>query len=371
MKKLLASVLALAMVLGLSACGGKDVELPQNSPSPSAGTASSGAPQASNNGPTAKIGVVFTTSGLGDNNFNDMVFRGLTRAKEELGIQFDYSEPGSNGEIVTMLRNFVQDGSYDLLITLAADSASAMQEVSAEYPNQKFEIIDTTVEGPNVRSIMKNGAEQSFMSGVIAGLLTQQEGFDKVNADKKIGAVMGMDVPLLRAVVAGFEAGARYYDPSVEVISSTVGSFSDPGKGKEMATSLYKQGVDIILNGAGGSGMGVFTAAEELDKYAIGTGANQNGMSPDQIICTATFELESLIYDEAKAIIDGTWEAGIFNPGFKENAVGYTVEGSNIKVPQEILDQAAAARDALVNGNIALPKDPTEVEAWLTENGSK
>ena len=82
-------------------------------------------------------------------------------------------------------------------------------------------------------------------------MLTQEEGFDKINSEKVVGAVMGMDVPLLRAVVAGYEAGARYYDSEVQVISSTVGSFGDPGKGKEMATAQYNQGADIILNGAG------------------------------------------------------------------------------------------------------------------------
>ena len=367
MKKLIASLLALTLCAGLTACGGKDITLDNTAGAASGSAAASVSGTQSE--PTAKIGVVFTTSGLGDNNFNDMIYRGLTKAEEELGIQFDYSEPSSNGEIVTMLRNMVQDGTYDLVITLAADSASAMQEVSAEYPDQKFEIIDTTVEGDNVRSIMKSGADQGFMAGIIAGMLTQEEGFDKINSEKVVGAVMGMDVPLLRAVVAGYEAGARYYDSEVQVISSTVGSFGDPGKGKEMATAQYNQGADIILNGAGGSGMGVFTAAEEQDKYAIGTGANQNAMSPDHILATATFELESLVYDEVKALLDGTWEAGVINPGMKEGAIGYTVEESNIQIPQEILDKADAACQTLIDNNIKLPETTDEVDAWLEQYG--
>ena len=365
MKRWIACLLTMALCAGMTACGGQDITLEESEPAAASGSAASGESAE----PTAKIGVVFTTSGLGDNNFNDMIYRGLTRAEEELGIQFDYSEPSSNGEIVTMLRNFVQDGSYDLVITLAADSASAMEEVSAEYPDQKFEIIDTTVEGDNVRSIMKSGADQGFVAGIIAGMLTQEEGFDKINSEKVVGAVMGMDVPLLRAVVAGYEAGARYYDSEVQVISSTVGSFGDPGKGKEMATAQYNQGADIILNGAGGSGMGVFTAAEEQDKYAIGTGSNQNSLSPDHILATATFELESLVYDEAKALIDGTWEAGVVNPGMKEGAIGYTVAESNIEIPQEILDKADAACQTLIDNNIKLPETVEEVDAWLEEYG--
>lgn len=71
----------------------------------------------------AKIGVVLTTSGLGDNNFNDMVYAGLEKAKEDLGITFDYAEPSSPDEYTTMTYNFAQDGSYDLIIVLSTDGA--------------------------------------------------------------------------------------------------------------------------------------------------------------------------------------------------------------------------------------------------------
>lgn len=348
--RLAALLTAVSMVtLSLSACG-KKIEVPEETEG------------------GVKIGVVYTTAGLGDNNFNDMVNSGLEKAKADLKITYDYSEPSSNGEVVTMLRDFAQTGEYDLVLALGADSASALEQVAGEYPKQNFTIIDTVVALDNVSSISKNGADQSFLCGVLAGYLTKEEGFDKINADNKIGAIMGLDIPLLNSVVAGFTAGAKYANPDVEVIASYVGSFNDPAKAKEMADSMYKQGADIILQGAGGSGMGVFNAAKEDGGYAIGTGVNQNATSPDEIIATATYELPNIVYDEVKTVADGSWKSGAKVWGLKEGAVGYSVEGSNVKIPQEIIDKVEEAKKWFLDENIVLPSATDEVDNWISQN---
>lgn len=315
-----------------------------------------------------KVGVVFTTTGLGDNNFNDMVNSGMEKAKAEFGLVYDYSEPSSNGEVVTMLREFAQTGEYDLVLAIGADSQSALEQVAGEYPDQNFTIVDTVVDLDNVSSISKNGADQSFLCGVLAGALTQEAGFDKINDDNKIGAIMGLDIPLLNSVVAGFAAGARYANPDAEVVASVVGSFNDPAKAKEMADSMYKQGVDIILQGCGGSGMGVFHAAEEGGGYAMGTGVNQNAISPDVIVATATYELPNIVYEEMSSLVNGTWTSGAKVWGLKEGAVGYSVESSNVKVPQEIIDQVEEAKKWFLEKDIVLPSTLDEVDSWAEQN---
>ena len=130
---------------------------------------------------------------------------------------------------------------------------------------------------------------------------------------------------------------------------------------------MYKQGVDIILQGAGGSGMGVFNAAKEDGGYAIGTGVNQNATSPDEIIATATYELPNIVYDEVKSVTDGSWKSGAKVWGLKEGAVGYSVEGSNVKIPQEILDKVEEAKKWFLDENIVLPSTTDEVDAWVSQ----
>ena len=113
MKRFFAVLLSLSMLFSLAACGGtKDLEAGGGAASGAAsGSASTAAPDAE-----YKVGVVFGPTGLGDNNFNDMIYDGLTRAQNELGIYFDYIEPASDGEIITSLYEYAQDGTYDVVI---------------------------------------------------------------------------------------------------------------------------------------------------------------------------------------------------------------------------------------------------------------
>lgn len=367
MKRFLAVLLAAAMALSLAACGGGRVDLEESRP----GSAAAGGAGAAASGPAAagpKVGVVFGPSGLGDNNFNDMIYDGLCRARDELGIYFDYIEPGSDGEIITALYEYAQDGSYDVVMLATSSAASALEEVAGEYPQQNFTIIDATVDLPNVRSVAKIGAEQTFLAGVAAALLTSQEGFEGVNPDKKIAVVVGEDYPIPMAMAVGFEAGARWADPEVEVLVSVVGSWSDPGTAKEMSVALIKQGVDIIQNDAGGCGTGIFAAAEENGILAIGVGANQNKMS-ERIIGTSLFILYQYVYNECEALVNGEWKPGVVNPGLADGSLGFVTDGAAIELPKEVLDKVEEARRWVVENRITLPSKPEEVDGWAAENG--
>lgn len=360
MKRFLALFLAAAMALSLVGCG-DTIDLEAGGSSAASGSTANAASE-------YRVGVVFGPTGLGDNNFADMIYAGLTRAQDELGIYFDYIEPASDGEIITALYEYAQDGSYDVVMLATSNAASSLEEVASEYPDQNFTIIDATVDLPNVRSVAKIGAEQTFMAGVVAALLTQEEGFDGVNADKKIGVVVGEDYPIPMAMAAGFKAGARWADPEVEVLVSTVGSWSDPGTAKEMSTAMIKQGVDIIQNDAGGSGTGIFAAAEETQTLAIGVGANQNTMS-DRIIGTSLFILYQYVYNECQDLVNGKWTAGVVNPGLADGSLGFVTDDAAIEVPQEILDKANEARDWVVDNGIELPTKLDDIDAWAAENG--
>lgn len=320
-----------------------------------------------NDASVPKIGVIFTAQGLGDKNFNDMIYEGLVNAKRDFEITFDYSEPKTEGEILNLLYEFANDGSYDLIILASSSSASSLAEVAPKYPDQRFTIVDTSVEGKNVRSVLKNGAEQTFMAGVVAALLTQYPDFKYVNDKKIVGAIIGMSNPVVDAMAAGFAAGVAYADPEVEVLFSEVGSWSDPGKAKEMAIAMYEQGVDIIQHIAGGSGTGIFAAAEEMGALAIGVGNNMNQMST-HVIGTARFNLEEYIYEEIKSLVNGTWSAGIVNPGLAIGALGFETKNSSITLPPEILERAELAKKWVVENNIVLPTKPDLVKDWAEKN---
>jgi len=221
-KKLLALSLACTLTLGLSACGGG-----QDAPS-------SSSPSGASDGDALKVGIILSTGGLGDKNFNDMTYAGAQQAEKDFGIEFDYVETQSASDFLPNYRMFAESGEYDLIIGLAADQTEAINEISIDFPEQKISHIDSSTDLPNVSAVYTKWQEQTFLTGVVAGLGTLS-GMDKANSENVVGVILGQDQPTLRMGVVGFEAGVRYVNPDCEVLEAVVGDFNDPAKAKEIA----------------------------------------------------------------------------------------------------------------------------------------
>jgi basic membrane protein A len=126
---------------------------------------------------------------------------------------------------------------------------NALASVAPKYPNVKFAIIDGDVKDPNVRSIVFNEEQGSFLAGYLAGLVT------KTN---KIGFVGGQKIPLIEKFEAGYEAGAKTSNPAVTVLPAKyTESWDDTAQGKAAALTLYNGGADVVYHAAGRCGLGV------------------------------------------------------------------------------------------------------------------
>lgn len=363
MKKAAALFLAALMACSLAACGSSSgSETGDSAPEETASeeTAESGAE-------TLKVGIVLGTGGLGDKNFNDMAYEGLMRAQEELGIEFDYLEPETVSDYVPHLRSLCEAGEYGLIIGLGSDMSDAITDVTIDFPDQKFSHIDSTLELDNVSSISTKWQEQTFLAGVMAGLGTLSD-MELANEDNVIGVILGQENPALMRGVVGYMAGAKYVNPDVEVLVGNVDSFSDPDKGKEIAVSMYNQGADFIQAIAGTSGLGIYNASQEVGRYSFGVGANINYLQPDNIVATSARTVDSIVFNEIAAYLDGTWEAGVHVSGMAEGAVGYDDADSNVVVPDEIKEAIEAAREAVISGELVPPETEEELDAWVAAN---
>jgi Uncharacterized ABC-type transport system, periplasmic component/surface lipoprotein len=369
MKKVISLMLVLVLMLSMTACSSKKQESNQSPTGTGTKTEEGQDTKGENSSKkdAIKVGIVLSTGGLGDKNFNDMAYAGLLKAQETLGIQFDYVEPKSVSDFVPQHRMFAESGEYDLIIGIGNDQGDAISEVAADFPDQKFSIIDSSIDVANVSSISTKWQEQTFLCGVIAGLGTKSK-MDKANEDNIIGVILGKDLPNLRQGVVGFTAGARYVNPDVEVLEATVGDFNDPGKAKEIALSMYNRGADFIQHIAGASGLGMFNAAKEADKYAFGVGGNQNAIEPDYIVATSLRNVDEIVYNEVKALVDGNWSAGIHVSGIKEGSVGYSVDASNVKLPEDILKVVEDAKKKIISGELVPCDDSSKLDDWVAKN---
>ncbi|WP_238727517.1 BMP family ABC transporter substrate-binding protein [Diplocloster modestus] len=321
------------------------------------------------NGQTdVKFGLILPTEGLGDKNFCDMGYEGLLMAQKDFGIEFTYAEPKSVSDYEAAFRMYAESGEYELILGLGSGQSDAMTAVASEFPDQKFGIVDSQVDMSNVSCYSTKWPEQTFLCGVLAGLGTLDDRFEKANEENVVGAILGADYPSLRSGVVGFEAGVRYVNPDCEVLSAVVGDFNDPAKGKEVSLSMYKRGADFIQQIAGATGLGLFSAAKEADRYAIGVGKSQSYIEPDYIIATSVGNVHLMIYNEIKTTLDGTWEPGVHNWGIKEDAVGFSNEDSNITIPEDVLAVIEEIKGKVSSGELIPPSTEEELDEWLTQH---
>ena len=356
MKKLIATVLAVLLLCSMAtACA-----------APSAATTPA-------NASAKKAACILGVGGLGDQSYNDLVYSGMKKAESELGIAFDYAEPKQISEFELIMRDMASSGQYSVIVCVGFDQVDPLTKVAPEFPDQKFALIDGVVEGPNIANYTCMEEEGSFLVGALAGLMKKNAAAYNVADNNTIGFIAAMEIPLLVKFDAGYQAGAKFVNPSINVLTDYVGGnnpFSDTTTAKEIALTQYSKGADIIYHAAGGSGLGVFQAAAEQNFKAIGVNSNQNVLDPDHIVASMLKRVDTAAFEIVKAAcVDNNLAVGSTTVlGVKDDGVGYTLEGSNIKVSADDVAIIEGLRAKIADGSLVIPTTLEEVDAFLAAN---
>ena len=295
------------------------------------------------------VAVVYSTGGKGDKSFNDATFRGLQKAQKELGITFKEYEPKDPAtEAKNALTQFAESGEFDLIIAVGYTMKDSLVAVAQTFPDQKFAIIDETVNGlPNVASILFKEQEGSFLVGALAGMM------DKTGT---IGFVGANESELIKRFYAGYVQGAKYIKPEIKVLPVYIGgnnAFNDQASAKAKTETLVQQGADVIYHAAGASGLGVFQAVKEKNIYGIGVNSDQDGLYPGTILTSMLKYVDNATFDVIKAAVEGKFEPKVQTFGIKENGVGTTnFEFTKDKIGEENIKRLEQIKQDIKDGKI-------------------
>lgn len=297
-----------------------------------------------------KVGLVLDRGGKDDKSFNSSAYLGATHAKEKLGIILKFTEASDDNAYETLLRAFASKD-YDLIIGVGFGQKEAIKKIGAQFPNKHFALVDSEVDLPNVRSLLFEEHEGAYLVGAIAAM-TSKTG--------KIGFVGGMEIPLIRRFEMGYIAGAKKINPDVSVTANYVGvtsaAWNNPPKGKELAVNQYESGVDIIFQAAGASGMGVFDAAEEKKKFAIGVDSNQDWVKPGMILTSMLKRVDEAVYATIEESKNGKFEGGVKRFGLSNKGIDYSVDEYNDKIlTPEVRKRAEELKADIIDGKIVVP----------------
>src|SRR5204863_9059270 len=217
-----------------------------------------------------------------------------------------------------------------------------LTQLATEYPNTQAAGVGyspatdpsgTVLPPPAHLAALKFREEQgSYLVAALAAL---------VGKSKKVGFVGGMNFPLIHKFEAGYTAGVKAVCPDCEVLSQYAGvtpeAFRNPGKGKELALSQYQQGVNVIFHASGSTGLGVFEAARQTGKLAIGVDADQYSEAPGYVLSSMVKGVDNAVYDAIRKVKDGTFTGGIDQYGLAEQGVGYIYDKNNGKlIPPDV-----------------------------------
>ena len=317
------------------------------------------APEApGDSGDAFKVGMVTGTGGLGDKSFNDIAFSAVQRAFNELDVEYDYVEPTAISEYEGYQRDFAKSGEYGLIICIGFDQADSLSIVAAEYPEQNFALVDMVVDNENVASLTFRANEGSFLLGVVAGMKSETG---------KVGFVGGMEIPLIVDFFVGYEAGAKWANPDIEVLTPVyVGDWGDPAKAKELTVSLIENGADMIFGSAGGSTLGALEAVDEQGVTGLGVDACMDYLNPS-MYASMTKRVDIAVYEMIVSSIDDTFEGGFRSGGVVDGWVGMCrlpeeesyweelFDFEHPSLPQNIADKVSEAKDSIVAGDIIVP----------------
>jgi basic membrane protein A len=308
-----------------------------------------------------RIGLVSSSSGFGDGAFNDLALRGVDKAVADMGISYDKIAIKAIGDIELSLRDMASSTDYDLVICLTFEATEALKIVGQEYPEQKFAIIDTSLEAPNVASYMTKDEEASFLVGAM-GALMKADGLSKTDL---MGFIGGADRPNIRIFYSGYAAGAKYINKNLQIFDDYVGSFTDVTTAKEIASTMNGRGADIIFHAAGMSGNGLFQAAKENNTYAFGVNTNQNSVDPDHIAGSMIKKVDVAAYEAIKSVADGTFSPGTRVLSMADGGVDLVTEGSNVKVSAAVTQKLDEIRGKIASGEIVVPSTVAGLEVFV------
>jgi len=348
---LVALLLAASIVLGACAVPVAPAETGNEAAPAEATTAEEAAPAAE--ATPMKIGLVTDVGRINDRSFNQSAWQGVQQGAEQLGLTEDdikYIETMDAKDYADNIAQFI-DGGYNVIVTVGFALGEATIEAANENPDVNFIGIDQ-FQGealPNLAGLVFHEDQSGFLAGALAAGLTKSG---------TIAAVLGTDlVPPVVAFKEGYEAGAKYVNPDINVISTyhpgeLSQAFVDPEWGAATAKQAIDQGADVIFGAGGMTGNGALQeVATHEGLFCIGVDTDQWETVPAAHPCLVSSAMKLIapgVVDLLQAAADGTFEGGNHFGG----AGLAPFHDFEDVVPQEVKDQLAEIEEGLADGSI-------------------
>lgn len=291
--------------------------------------------------------IIFDLGGKFDKSFNEAAYNGAERWAKETGGSYRDVELQSDAQREQALRRFAESG-YNPIVMAGFSFATALDTVAKDFPDTKFAIIDMVVDQPNVKSVVFNEHEGSYLVGVMAAMAAEGD---------TVSFVGGMDIPLISKFACGYAQGVKSVKPDANVIVNMTGTtpaaWNDPVKGGELTRAQIAAGSEVVFAAAGGTGLGVLQTAKDEGILSIGVDSNQNYLQPGSVLTSMVKRVDNAVYEAFTA--GEALETGFSAMGLGNDGVGYAMDEFNESlVSEDMMTAVEAAKAGIIAGEIVV-----------------
>ena len=388
-KKLLALLLCLAMVFGLTACGNSNKPADSQTPAPGTNTETP-APETETPGETeadpdaiedsrtsadGKYQVAFVTDvgQLKDKSFNQGTFDGVKLYAAANGLSYKYYQPANGSEATDDDRydamKAAVEGGADVVVCAGYLQEAALKKAAIENPETPFVFIDgypLTDDAGNTLSNVAGIAFKEEQAGYLAGYAAVMDGFTKLGFSGGGGGTNPACCRFGYGYVQGANHAAEELGITVDMnYSWQYGStFSASTDLQTMINGWYVNGTEIVFACGGSMFQSIVAAASANDGYVIGVDVDQSGES-EYVVTSAMKGLADAVQWAVAKVYDGTFDTiggQQTSLGVADNAVQLPTGADSWRFETFTVEEYESLYQQMVDGTLVVDDDYTVMD---------
>lgn len=405
MKKLLALLLAMAMMVALVACGGNggnntagdqpgntteeggnDVQTPDEGGEETPADTTPAAVNADDipdnmTSEDGKYQVAFVTDvgQLKDKSFNQGTFDGVKLYANANGLSYKYYQP-ANGDAATDDDRYdamkaAVEGGAEVVVCAGFLQEAALVRAASEFADTSFVFIDGYPISDADGNTLTNVAPISFkeeQAGYFAGYAVVMDGFTKLGFSGGGGGTNDACCRFGYGFVQGANAAAAALEKTVDINYSWLygASFQASAELQTMISGWYQTGTEIVFACGGNMFQSISAAASSNEGYVVGVDVDQASQS-ESVITSAMKGLADAVQWAVGKVYDGTFSeiGGVpTSLGVESNAVGLPTAADSWRFETFTTEQYDELFQEVLDGTLVVDSDFSQLESTEWSN---
>jgi basic membrane protein A len=303
------------------------------------------------------VGLVTGLDGIDDHSFNQTAWEGMLKAKtENVADWVRYIETIDSKDYHNNIVTFT-DAGYDVIVTVGDLLGEATATAAKSYPGVLFVGVEQGQDEalPNLVGLVFHEDQSGFLAGALAAQMT------KTNT---IAAVLDENTyPSIVAFKEGYEAGAKYINSNIHIISTynpgkSEVTITDPEWGANITAQTIQNGADVIFGGRSRTGIGaLIETASHPGLYCIGVDTDQWDTNPEVRTCLISSAVKLItpaVFDLVKLAKDGNFPSGNYYGSYGMSPY----HDFDSVIPKAVKDKMNQISAGLKDGSISTGYNP-------------